>query len=331
VHTLNLRRVTLEQTYLPYRHPLAISRGVVTGETVIAVAIHEAGASGRGEACPSLRYGETPASALAAIERLVPALEEGLDRAELQQQLPPGAARNAVDCALWDLEAKRAGKRVWELAGLPTPGFILSAQTIGVDTPDAMAARARLARSPLLKLKLAGDGDIERVSAVRAAVPAARLIVDANEAWTPAQFESFPPLLAGLGVELIEQPLPAGRDDRLGTVLCPIALAADESFHDTSMIHAVLGKYQCINIKLDKTGGLTEALRAQRVAQEMGLRVMVGCMGGTSLAMAPALLVAQDNATVADLDAPLLLVRDCAAGLSYDQGVIGPYTSELWG
>jgi L-alanine-DL-glutamate epimerase-like enolase superfamily enzyme len=327
---LKQRQVTLEQSYLPYGHPLAISRGVVTGETVIAVAIREAGASGRGEACPSVRYGETPASALAAIKRLVPALQAGLDRTELQKRLPPGAARNAVDCALWDLEAKRAGKRVWELAGLPPPGFILSAQTIGVDTPDAMAARARLARSPLLKLKLAGAGDIERVSAVRAAVPGARLIVDANEAWTAAQFESFPPVLAGLGVELIEQPLPAGRDDLLHTASCPIALAADESFHDTSMIHAVLGKYQCINIKLDKTGGLTEALRAKRAAEEVGLRVMVGCMGGTSVAMAPALLVARD-ATIADLDAPLLLVRDCAAGLSYERGVIGPYTSELWG
>jgi L-Ala-D/L-Glu epimerase len=327
---LKLRKVTLEQSYLPYRHPLAISRGVVTGETVIAVAIHEEGASGRGEACPSVRYGETPASALADIKRLVPALQGGLDRTELQERLPPGAARNAVDCALWDLEAKRAGKRVWELAGLPPPRLTLSAQTIGVDTPGAMAARARLARSSLLKLKLAGDGDIERVSAVRAAVPEARLIVDANEAWTPAQFASFPPLLAGLGVELIEQPLPAGQDDLLRTMLCPIALAADESFHDTSMIHAVLGKYQCINIKLDKTGGLTEALRAKRAAEEVALRVMVGCMGGTSLAMAPALLVAQD-ATIADLDAPLLLVRDCAAGLSYEHGVIGPFTSELWG
>lgn len=327
---MKLRKVTLEQSYLPYRHPLAISRGVVTGETVIAVAIHEEGASGRGEACPSVRYGETPASALAAIKRLVPALQGGLDRTELQERLPPGAARNAVDCALWDLEAKRAGKRAWELAGLPPPGRILSAQTIGVDTPDAMAARARLARSPLLKLKLAGDGDIERVSAVRAAVPEARLIVDANEAWTPAQFASFPPLLAGLGVELIEQPLPAGQDDLLHTMSCSIALAADESFHDTSMIHAVLGKYQCINIKLDKTGGLTEALRAKRAAEEVGLRVMVGCMGGTSLAMAPALLVAHD-ATIADLDAPLLLVRDRAAGLSYEHGVIGPFTSELWG
>jgi L-alanine-DL-glutamate epimerase-like enolase superfamily enzyme len=327
---LKQRRVTLEQSYLPYQYPLAISRSVVTGETVIAVTIHEAGVSGRGEACPSARYGETPASALAAIKQLVPALQGGLDRTELQKQLPAGAARNAVDCALWDLEAKHAGKRIWELAGLPPPGFMLSAQTIGLDTPDAMAARARLAHSPLLKLKLGGDGDIERVSAVRAAVPGARLIVDANEAWTPAQFEAFPPFLAGLGVELIEQPLPAGRDDRLGTALCPIALAADESFRDTSMIHAVLGKYQCINIKLDKTGGLTEALRAKRLAGEMGLRVMVGCMGGTSLAMAPALVVAQD-AAITDLDAPLLLVKDCAAGLSYERGVIGPFSAELWG
>jgi len=327
---LSQRRVILEQSYLPYRHPFTISRGAVTGETVIAVVIREGDASGRGEACPSARYGETPASALAEIARLAPALEAGLDRAELQKRLPPGAARNAVDCALWDLEAKRAGRRVWELEGLPPPGFILSAETIGLDTPDAMAARARLARSPLLKLKLAGDGDIERVSAVRAAVPGARLIVDANEAWTPAQLESFPLQLARLGVELIEQPLPADRDDPLDTLSCPIPLAADESFHDTSMIDAVLGKYQCINIKLDKTGGLTEALRAKRAAEEMGLRVMVGCMGGTSLAMAPALLVAHD-ATIADLDAPLLLVQDCAAGLRYERGLISPYTPDLWG
>lgn len=324
------RRVTCEQQYLPYRHPLAISRGVLNGDTVIVVTIIEGAVAGRGESCPSSRYQETATSVSAAIEQHIPALEAGLDRTDLQRLMPPGAARNAVDCALWDLEAKRTGRRIWDLVNKLAPRAILCSQTIGLDTPEIMAAHARAAWSPLLKLKVGGTGDIERVSAVRAAAPSARLIVDANEAWTVEQLEQFPAVLARLGVELIEQPLPAHKDDALARIACPLPIAADESFHDSSMVEDILGKYQWINIKLDKTGGLTEALRARHAAEQAGLRVMVGCMGGSSLAMAPAMVVAAD-VPLADLDAPQLLVRDCEFGLRYEKGMIGPYGPELWG
>ena len=327
---MNRRRVRCEYQHWPYRHPLAISREVMRGQDVVLVTLSDGDATGRGEGSPSTRYGETPASSLGAIESLVPALEAGLGREELQQRLPPGAARNAVDCALWDLEAKQAGVRVWELARLPAPNHVQSAQTIGLDTPEAMAEAAAAAWSPLLKLKLGGIGDIERVQAVRRAAPHARLLVDANEAWTVEQLQLFPSLMTAFGVELIEQPLPATDDAELDRIRSPIALGADESFHDSNTLDRALGRYQVVNIKLDKTGGLTEALRLKTAAERLGLRIMVGCMGGTSLAMAPALLLATD-ATIADLDGPLILEHDRVPGLRYERGVIRPFGPDLWG
>jgi L-Ala-D/L-Glu epimerase len=327
---LNRRRVTIEHQHWPYSHPIAISREVFTGQDVIVVTLAEGDAAGRGEASPTTRYGESVASTLTSIQQLVPALESGLDRTTLQGLLPPGAARNAIDCALWDLQAKQAGVRVWELVGLADPCPVLTTQTIGLGTPEAMAAAAALAWSSLLKLKLGGQGDIERVRAVRAAAPHVRLIVDANEAWSADQLETFPSLLAPLGVELIEQPLPAGEDAPLDRIRSPIPIGADESFHDSAMIDRMLGRYQVINIKLDKTGGLTEALRAKAAANAAGLDVMIGCMGGTSLAMAPALLLAADTKVV-DLDGPPILTRDIAGGLHYERGMIGRFGSDLWG
>jgi len=327
---VNRRRVAFEHQHWPYRHPVAISREVFTGQDVVVVALTEGGVTGQGECSPTTRYGESVAETLRSIQSLVPALEAGLGRTALQDSLPPGAARNAVDCALWDLEAKLAGVRVWELAGLSDPFPVLSAQTIGLDTPEAMASAAAVAWSSLLKLKLGGQGVIERVRAVRAAAPDVRLIVDANEAWTVRQLETLPALLAPLGVELIEQPLPAGNDADLEGISSPIPIGADESFHDSAMIDRMLGRYQVINIKLDKTGGLTEALRVKASAKSAGLQVMVGCMGGTSRAMAPALLLAAD-AKVVDLDGPPILTRDVPAGLRYERGVIGRFGPELWG
>lgn len=327
---MSRRRVMCQYEHWPYRYPIAISRGVITGQDVIVVTLSESGAIGRGESSPNLRYDETPSQTLQAIEALIPALKAGLTRAELQQRLEPGAARNAVDCAMWDLEAKLARKRVWELAQLPPPGPILTAQTIGLDTPEAMAAAAARAWSPLLKLKLGGDGDLERVQAVRAAAPAARLTVDANEAWSAAQLDEFPSRMADLCVELIEQPLPAWRDSELDVVSSPIPLAADESFHGQDLLDRVRGRYQVVNIKLDKAGGLTEALRLKTEAERLGLRIMVGCMGGTSLAMAPALLIAS-GAMFADLDGPPLLERDRSPSLRFDRGIIAPFDADVWG
>jgi L-alanine-DL-glutamate epimerase-like enolase superfamily enzyme len=327
---LNRRRVTIEQQHWPYRHPIAISREVFTGQNVIVVTLVEGDCTGRGEGSPTTRYGESVASSLASLQQLVSALESGLDRAALQNLLPPGAARNAVDCALWDLQAKQARVRVWELAGLADPCPLLTTQTIGLDSPEIMAAAAARAWSSLLKLKLGGHGDIERVRAVRSAAPHVRLIVDANEAWSVAQLETFPALLAPLGVELIEQPLPAGDDASLERIRSPIPIGADESFHGSAMIERMLGRYQVVNIKLDKTGGLTEALRAKAAAESAGLDVMIGCMGGTSLAMAPALLLA-GGTKVVDLDGPPILTHDISGGLHYERGVIGRFGPDLWG
>lgn len=327
---MNRRRVTIQHQHWPYRNPIAISREVFTGQDVIVVTLIEGDATGRGEASPTARYRESVASSLTSIQGLVPALESGLDRAALQNLLPPGAARNAIDCALWDLQAKQAGVRVWELVGVADPCPVLTTQTIGLDTPEIMAEAAAGAWSSRLKLKLGGHGDIERVRAVRSAAPHARIVVDANEAWSVDQLETFPALLAPLGVELIEQPLPAGKDASLQRIRSPIPIGADESFHDSAMIEHMLGRYQVVNIKLDKTGGLTEALRAKALAESAGLDVMIGCMGGTSLAMAPALLLAAGTKVV-DLDGPPILTRDIAGGLHYERGVIGRFGPDLWG
>ncbi|MBC58286.1 MAG: dipeptide epimerase [Confluentimicrobium sp.] len=304
-----------------------ISRGSRTEAKVLTVRIGDGAHQGWGECVPYARYGETLASVSAEIE----ALPLPLDRAGLQRALPAGAARNAVDCALWDLEAKRAGKRVWELAGLPAPGPMITAYTLSLDTPENMrAAAAKHAHRPLLKIKLGTPDDMPRLEAVRAGAPAARIIVDANEGWTAEVYAELAPHLVRLGVELVEQPLPAGDDDMLAEIARPLPVCADEACHDRASLPALRGKYDLVNIKLDKTGGLTEALALRDAARAEGYGVMVGCMVGSSLAMAPAVLLAQ-GADVTDLDGPLLLAEDRPEPLTYDEAGVHPSAPALWG
>lgn len=316
----------------PLAKTFAISRGTKnSAETVVATLTGD-GVIGRGECVPYPHYGESVAGVVAALEALGPALAaDRLDRSTLQQTLPAGAARNALDCALWDFEAKRAGKPVWQLAGLNTPGAVTTAYTLGLDTPEAMGRAAKAeSHRPLIKLKLAGDGDLDRVAAVRRNAPNARLIVDANEGWAPHQVAHLAAALARLGVEMVEQPLPAGHDAILEQSAHPLPFCADESCHDRASLDVLAGRYEMINIKLDKTGGLTEALALRQAAKAIGLQVMVGCMVATSLAMAPAVLLAQE-ADVVDLDGPLLLARDREDGLEFEGSVIAPPASTLWG
>ena len=304
-----------------------IARGSRTEAAVLTVAVEREGVRGRGECVPYARYGETLESVAAQIE----GLPEGIDRAALQAALPAGAARNAVDCALWDWEAKRAGRRAWELAGLAAPGPMVTAYTLSLDAPEKMrAAAARHAHRPLLKIKLGTPDDMARLEAVRAGAPDATIIVDANEGWTAEVYADLAPHLLRLGVAMVEQPLPAGQDGMLAEIERPLPVCADESCHDRESLPDLAGKYDMVNIKLDKTGGLTEALALREAARAAGYRVMVGCMVGTSLAMAPAVLVAQ-GAEVVDLDGPLLLAEDRDHALKYDAAGVHPPETELWG
>ena len=304
-----------------------ISRGSRSEAQVLTVHLNDGGVSGRGECVPYARYGETLESVAAQIE----GLPKTFDRARLQDLLPAGAARNAVDCALWDLEAKRAGKRVWELAGLPEPKPEITAYTLSLDTPDAMREQAaKHAHRPLLKIKLGTPDDMERVEAVRAGAPKSRIIVDANEGWSAEVYAELAPHLVRLGVSLVEQPLPAGDDEALRGIERPLPVCADESCHDRDSLPGLKGKYDVVNIKLDKTGGLTEALALRDAAKADGYKVMVGCMVGSSLAMAPAVLVAQ-GALVTDLDGPLLLAEDRDEGLTFDEAGVHPPKAALWG
>ncbi len=323
----------------PIRGAFAISRGAKTEAHVVVAELSDGPCTGRGECIPYARYGETVDGVLAAIARMGPALAEGLDRAGLQQALPPGAARNALDCAFWDLEAKRRGTPAYALAGLSPPRPLVTAYTISLDTPDAMAERARAAaQRPLLKVKLGGAGsaknaeagDPARITAVRAAAPSAELIVDANEGWREDTLAQNLAACAAAGVTLIEQPLPAGDDAVLARIKHPVPLCADESVHDRASLRALRGKYDAVNIKLDKAGGLTEALGLAEEAHHLGFELMVGCMVATSLSMAPAMLVAQ-AARVVDLDGPLLLARDRPDGLRYDGSLVYPPSQALWG
>lgn len=324
-------RLEIRRESWPIRGSFSISRGSRTATEVVVAELSRDGHTGRGECVPYPRYGETVEGVVSVIEALRARLAQGLDREGLQQALPPGAARNAVDCAFWDLEAKRAGRPVHELAGLARPAPLTTAYTLSLDTPDAMGrAAAENAHRPLLKLKVTGDGDLERVRAVRANAPQSRLVVDANEAWTPEQFERFVPELAVLGVAMIEQPLPAEADAPLADLKRAIPVCADESCHGADTLDALVGRYDMINIKLDKTGGLTEALKLRRAAEEKGFGVMVGCMIATSLAMAPAILVAQ-GAAVVDLDGPLLLAGDRDPALRYEGSTVFPADAALWG
>lgn len=315
----------------PLQGTFTISRGSKTQADVVVVALSAGGATGYGECVPYARYGESIGSVMAQIRSLEDDLRNGLDRIALQRRLPSGAARNAVDCAFWDLECKQSRQRVWQRLPLSAPNALETAYTLSLDTPDNMriAAQKQSAR-PLLKLKLADKDDLARVAAVREGAPAARLIVDANEGWNAALYLKLVPELAALGVTMIEQPLPAGQDSELEVLPHPIPICADESCHDCDSLSGIAGYYEMINIKLDKTGGLTEAMRLRAEAQKAGLQIMVGCMVGTSLSMAPATFVAQ-GAEVVDLDGPLLLQRDRENGLHYDGSIIAPPTAALWG
>jgi L-alanine-DL-glutamate epimerase-like enolase superfamily enzyme len=328
---MNTTRLTVRHDVLPLDRAFTISRGARTEAHVVVAELVRGAVHGRGECVPYHRYGETVEGVIAAIEALGPAIGEGLDRIGLQSALPPGAARNALDAAFWDLESKVESSSAWQIAGLALPQRLVTAFTISLDTPDAMGREAaEHADRPLLKLKLAGEGDLERVAAVRGNAPKARLIVDANEAWTPRLYAEFAAPMADLGVELIEQPLPADADEDLAHLPHPIPVCADESCHGLDTLDRLEGLYDVINIKLDKTGGLTEALALAQAARDRGFMIMVGCMIGSSLAMAPAILVAQ-GAEWVDLDAPLLLARDRQPGLRYDGSVVYPPNVSLWG
>jgi L-alanine-DL-glutamate epimerase-like enolase superfamily enzyme len=322
-------RVSVERW--PIRGSFAISRGAKTEAIVVVAELGDGKATGRGECVPYARYGETVERVSAAIEALRPRLGAGLTRADLQPAMPAGAARNAVDCAFWDLEAKRSGRSVHALAGLPTPGPLKTAYTISLDTPEEMAAAARaVAGREFLKVKLGADGDPERIAAVRAAAPDSTLIVDANEGWTQANLEQNLAACSAAGVALVEQPLPEGKDAALATLTHFIPICADESAHDRASLKGLADKYDAVNIKLDKAGGLTEALAMAGEARRMGLVLMAGCMVATSLAMAPAILLAQ-TARFVDLDGPLLLARDREHGLAYRESLVFPPVPELWG
>ena len=286
--------------------------------------------AGRGEGVPIKRYNQSIALVLAQIESVksVP----NLDRYSVERLLPAGATRNALDCALWDLEAKRSGKRVWELTNIPIIDQVETSFTISLDTPEKMAAGAKAAATrPILKLKLGGhDADLARVEAVHAAAPASRLLIDANESWSPEHYRKISPALKGLGVELVEQPFPADADEVLESLDHPLPVCADESCHTTSDLPRLKNRYEVVNVKLDKTGGLTEALRLCDRAREGGFKLLIGCMVGTSLGMAPARLLAS-FADYVDLDGPLLLAADRQHALSYQHGRIGIPAPELWG
>ncbi len=325
------RRLVARHEVFPIQGSFRISRGSRTEAHVVLVEIAEAGAIGRGECVPYPRYGESVEQTLGVIEGVRALIEEGGTRAELQIALGAGAARNALDCALWDLEAKLSGRPVWRLAGLEAPQPLTTAYTISLGTPETMAEAAALAADrPLLKVKLGGEGDVERVRAVRAAAPDARLVVDANEAWTPAMVLPYGEALARLGVELIEQPLPAGEDGPLAEMARPVPLGADESCHTLDGLSELRRCYDVVNIKLDKTGGLTEALAMAREARRLGFGIMLGCMVGTSLAMAPSTLLG-GMARFVDLDGPLLLARDREPGLRFTGSVLAPPPPGLWG
>ncbi|NRB16576.1 MAG: dipeptide epimerase [Rhodobacteraceae bacterium] len=320
-------RITVTRDVFKLAQVFTISRGSRTEAKVLTVTVEQGGFTGWGECVPYARYDETLDSVTAEIE----GLPADFSRAELQALLPAGAARNAVDCALWDLEAKQAGKRVWELAGLAAPGPEITAYTLSLDSPEKMQAQAaENAFRPLLKIKLGTADDMPRLEAVRAGAPDSSIIIDANEGWSAEIYAKLAPHLLRLGVELVEQPLPAGEDDALIGMERPVPVCADESCHDRESLPKLAGKYDVVNIKLDKTGGLTEALKLRDAALAQGFRVMVGCMVGSSLAMAPATLVAQGMA-VTDLDGPLLLAEDRDEPLKFDGAGVHPPSAKLWG
>ena len=319
--------ITVTHDSFALARPFTISRGTKTHAHVLTVRIIRSGVTGWGECVPYARYDES----LESVTAQIAALPADITRHDLQAALPAGAARNAVDCALWDWEAKLARRRVWDLAELGAPGPISVAYTLSLEDPETMRAQAALhAHRPLLKIKLGTPDDMPRLEAVRQGAPTSRLIIDANEGWSPEVYADLAPRLVALGVELVEQPLPAGKDDILAEMARPLPVCADESCHDRKSLSALAGKYDVVNLKLDKTGGVTEALACRQRAREMGLKVMVGCMVGSSLAMAPASVVAQ-GADFCDLDAPLLLREDRSVTMDYDEDRLLPPDARLWG
>lgn len=320
-------QITVTRDVFQLAEVFTIARGSRTEAQVLTVHITRGGVTGWGECVPYARYDETLDNVIHEIE----SLPEKFDHAALYDLLPAGAARNAVDCALWDLEAKEVGKRVWELAGLAQPGPEITAYTLSLDTPEKMRAQAaKHSHRPLLKIKLGTPDDMPRLEAVRQGAPDAQIIVDANEGWSADVYADLAPHLLRLGVTLVEQPLPAADDEALRGMARPVPICADESCHDRESLPHLKGKYDVVNIKLDKTGGLTEALRLRDAARDQGYDVMVGCMVGSSLAMAPAVLVAQ-GAFVTDLDGPLLLAEDREHALRFDAAGVHPPNSKLWG
>ncbi len=325
-------RITAEIEVWPLQAEFRIARGTKREAAVVVAIVERDGIIGRGECTPYARYGEAPEATRDAIRAVPVAALAGVNaRATLQSLLPPGAARNALDCALWDLAAKQNAKPVHVLAGLPPPQALLTAYTISLDRAEVMADRAAAVPDyPLLKLKLGGDGDPERLALVRAARPDARLLADANEAWRPDMLDGHFAAAAAAGVEVVEQPLPAAADGALADRRWPVIVCADESAHASAGLEQLTDRYGAVNIKLDKTGGLTEALAMASTARELGLKIMAGCMVATSLSMAPALLIGQ-GADWVDLDGPLLLARDRAPGLDYAGAQISPAAAALWG
>ncbi|WP_426441772.1 N-acetyl-D-Glu racemase DgcA [Bradyrhizobium genosp. P] len=315
----------------PIAGSFTISRGAKTEAVVVVAEISQGGLTGRGECVPYPRYGETPEATLQAVLAMQEPLAMGMDRSALQERMPAGAARNALDCALLDLAAKVADERIWNLLGRPAPKPCTTAYTISLGSPETMAkATAKAAHRALLKIKLGGDGDGDRIRAVRKAAPRSELIVDANEAWTEHNLAANLAACADAGVTLIEQPLPSGKDEALSRIKRPVAVCADESVHHRASLEALRGRYDAVNIKLDKTGGLTEALEMADAARGLGFEIMIGCMVATSLSMAPAMLIAQ-AARFVDLDGPLLLARDRDNGLRYDGSLVYPPEPALWG
>jgi L-Ala-D/L-Glu epimerase len=324
-------KLSIARESWPIAGNFTISRGSKTTAEVVVVTLEDGAFAGRGECVPYPRYNETVDGVAAALEAARAKIEAGFTNTDVAGLVKPRAARNALDCAWWDLEAKRAAKPVWQLAKLREPRPMVTAFTLSLDTPEAMATAAEAASDrPLLKLKLGREGDVERLRLIRRAAPASRLIIDANEGWMPAQLPELFRVCVEVGVELVEQPLPANDDEALRHIEHTVAVCADESAHDRGQLPELVGKYDAINIKLDKTGGLTEALALAQAATDMNFKIMAGCMLATSLAMAPAMLVAQ-FAQVIDLDGPLLLARDRNPGITFDSSLMYPPSPELWG
>jgi L-Ala-D/L-Glu epimerase / N-acetyl-D-glutamate racemase len=328
--SVSLLSIDAREEIWPLKQPFRISRGSRTEARVIVATLSDGEDTGRGEGVPLARYNQSTVSVLAQIDSIKS--EKNLDRQRLQELMPAGAARNALDCALWDLQAKASGKRVWELANIPIVPEVETSFTISLDTPEKMSAAAKANTNlPILKLKLGGDNlDLARVEAVREAAPNPRLLIDANESWSPSHYREIVPALKQIGVELLEQPFPANADEVLETLDHPIPVCVDESCHTTADLSRLTNRYEVINVKLDKTGGLTEALRLCERARESGFKLLVGCMACTSLAIAPSRLLATNTDWV-DLDGPLLLADDRHQGLSYRNARIGVPDRAFWG